>query len=97
MPRRLLLEHEDAWYHAMNRVANHKAIYLNDEQRIIYLSLLKHMSEKFYIEIHAYCLMDNLYHLLLKTPIANLSNGMRYLDCVYTKKFSHLQLINTDL
>lgn len=35
--------------------------------------------------------MDNHYHLLLRTPIANLSKEMRYLDGVYTQKFNFLQ------
>jgi len=28
---------------------------------------------------HAYCLMSNHYHLLIETPDANLSRGMRQL------------------
>ncbi|WP_446905061.1 transposase [Aeromonas veronii] len=30
--------------------------------------------------VHAYCLMDNHYHLLLETPDINLSKGMRQLN-----------------
>lgn len=35
--------------------------------------------------IHAYCLMNNHYHLLLETPDANLSKGMRQLNGVFTQ------------
>ncbi|RVT46320.1 addiction module toxin RelE, partial [Rheinheimera sediminis] len=38
--------------------------------------------------IHAYCLMTNHYHLLLETPDANLSAGMRQLNGVYTQLFN---------
>lgn len=35
--------------------------------------------------IHAYCLMDSHYHLLIETPDGNLSRGMRQLNGVYTQ------------
>ncbi len=34
---------------------------------------------------HAYCLMDNHFHLLIETPDGNLSKGMRQLNGVYTQ------------
>jgi putative transposase len=37
---------------------------------------------------HAYCLMDNHYHLLIETPDANLSTGMRQLNGVYTQMYN---------
>jgi len=37
---------------------------------------------------HAYCLMSNHYHLLIETPDANLSRGMRQLNGVYTQTFN---------
>lgn len=38
--------------------------------------------------VHAYCLMDNHYHLLIETPNGNLANGMRQLNGVYTQAFN---------
>jgi putative transposase len=35
--------------------------------------------------VHAYCLMSNHYHLLIETPDANLSKGMRQLNGVFTQ------------
>ena len=32
---------------------------------------------------HAYCVMDNHYHLLIETPQGNLSRGMRQLKGSY--------------
>jgi putative transposase len=37
---------------------------------------------------HAYCLMANHYHLLIETPTANLSLGMRQLNGIYTQSFN---------
>jgi REP element-mobilizing transposase RayT len=38
--------------------------------------------------IHAYVLMRNHYHLLLETPEANLVDGMRWFQGVYTQRFN---------
>ena len=35
--------------------------------------------------LHAFCLMGNHYHLLVETPEANLVQGMRQLNEVYTR------------
>ncbi|NOZ52837.1 MAG: transposase, partial [Gammaproteobacteria bacterium] len=37
---------------------------------------------------HAYCLMDNHYHLLLHTPMGNLSRVMRHINGAYTQRFN---------
>jgi hypothetical protein len=42
------------------------------------------------VEIYAYCLMDNHYHLLLSTPTGALSRPMRHLDGIYTQKFNRV-------
>ncbi|WP_304054802.1 transposase [Nitrosomonas communis] len=37
---------------------------------------------------HAYCLMDNHYHLLIETNSPTLSKGMKYLNGTYTQYFN---------
>ncbi len=39
----------------------------------------------FNLNIYAYRLMDNHYHLLVSTPDANLSRAMRHINGVYTQ------------
>ena len=39
--------------------------------------------------VHAYCLLDNHYPLLIETPDGNLAKGMRQLNGVYTQRFNH--------
>ena len=36
---------------------------------------------------HAYCLMDNHYHLFIKTTKPNLSQGIHYLNSAYANWF----------
>jgi putative transposase len=77
------IEYSGAWYHIMNRAINQIAIFTADEHREFFLSLLKKISILFQIEIHSYCLMDNHYHILARTPLANLGRTMRHLNGVY--------------
>lgn len=88
MPRPLRLEYENAWYHVMNRGASHQNIFKSDIHRNEFLSLLREASLYYNIECHAFCLMDNHYHLLLHTPQGNLSQGMRHLNGIYTQCFN---------
>jgi len=54
----------------------------------MFLGLLGEVSSIYGIEVHAYCLMGNHYHLLLCTPTAGLARAMRHLDGVYTQRFN---------
>ncbi|HVY53121.1 MAG TPA: transposase, partial [Gammaproteobacteria bacterium] len=78
MPRPLRIEFENACYHVMNRGAGQRKIYKTSFHRNKFIELLGESNKLFGIEIHAYCLMDNHYHLLVKTPHANLSRAMRH-------------------
>ncbi len=50
--------------------------------------MLSDISRLWGIEIYAYCLMDNHYHLLLQTPKGGLARAMRHLDGIYTQRFN---------
>ena len=91
MPRPLRIEFENAQYHVMNRGAGKKLIYKTNLHKLLFLELLEDAHKTFGIEIHAYCLMDNHYHLLLKTPHANLARAMRHINGVYTQKYNKLE------
>lgn len=85
MARPIRIEFAGALYHVTSRGDRQEAIYIDDEDRISFLSLLSQVSKDYNWLIHAYCLMDNHYHLLIETPDGNLSKGMRQLNGVYTQ------------
>jgi putative transposase len=90
MARPLRIEYPDAFYHVMNRGSSRHDIFLEDKGRQSFLDLLADITRLWKIEIYAYCLMDNHYHLLLSTPTAGLSRAMRHLDGIYTQKFNRV-------
>ena len=75
----------------MIRGAGRRDVFASDEQRERFLELLDDLGDRFGIETHAYCLMGNHYHLLLRTPFGNLGRGMRHLNGVYTQFFNRDQ------
>lgn len=88
MARPLRIEFPGAWYHVMNRGAGYRTIFLDDTHRELFLALLADVHERFGVAIHAYCLMDNHYHLLVQTPEGNLGRAMRHLNGVYTQRIN---------
>lgn len=88
MARPLRIEFAGALYHVTSRGDGQDDIYLDDNDREIYLEVLAEVKERFKWTIHAYCLMSNHYHLLIETPNSNLAKGMRHLNGVYTQRFN---------
>lgn len=88
MARPLRIEYPGAWYHVMNRGLGRRNIFLSDKDRRGFFDVLSEASEMFKMQIHAYCLMDNHYHLLIHTPEGRLGRGMRHVNGVYTQKFN---------
>jgi putative transposase len=85
MARPLRIQFDGAWYHVMNRGANRKKIFFNNENRKYFLNLLGEITKIYGIEVHTYCLMSNHYHLIIHTPRGNLSQAMRHLNATYTQ------------
>ena len=85
MSRPLRLEFAHALYHVTSRGNRGEDIYHDDADRQAWLSVLAQVCKRFNWSVQAYCMMDNHYHLLVQTPDANLSAGMRQLNGVYTQ------------
>jgi len=88
MARAWRIEYEGALYHVLSRGNERRDIVITDEDRKIFLSTVGEMGERFEIEIFAYVLMDNHYHLLFRTNRANLCRSMQWFGATYTKRFN---------
>jgi putative transposase len=85
MSRPLRIEYPGALYHITVRGNRKKNIFFNNSDRELFLKILATVIKTHNWLCHAYCLMDNHYHLLIETPDANLSAGMRDLNGIYTQ------------
>jgi REP element-mobilizing transposase RayT len=88
MARPLRLEFPDAIYHVTTRGNEGEDVFLDEQDRMLFLQILGEVVLRSGWMIHAYVLMDNHYHLMVETPKANLSRGMRQLNGVYTQRFN---------
>jgi REP element-mobilizing transposase RayT len=88
LARPLRIDYPGAWQHVMNRGAGQRSIFRDRRDRGMFLRLLADVTEIYRVEIHAYCLMGNHYHLLIRTPDGGLSPAMRHLNGVYTQRFN---------
>lgn len=85
MSRPVRIEFPDALYHVTSRGDRREPIFDDDQDRRSFLTTLEQVVNRFNWVCHAWCLMDNHYHLLIQTPDGNLSRGMRQLNGVYTQ------------
>ena len=88
MARSLRIEFPGAIYHITSRGNAKQAIFVDDGDRGRFLDVLSTVVKRFNWLCHAYCLMENHYHLVIETLDANLSKGMRELNGVYTQRFN---------
>ena len=88
MSRPLRIEYKGAWYHVMNRGRRYEDIFADKTDYEMFIELLKETAEMWNINISAYCLMPNHYHLLIQTPLGNISRAMRHINGVYTQRFN---------
>jgi putative transposase len=85
MARPLRIEFPHALYHITARGDRREPIVEDDTDRLAFFEVLAEVIERFNWLCHAYCLMTNHYHLVVETPEANLSQGMRQLNGMYTQ------------
>ena len=90
MSRPLRIQYPDAWYHVMNRGRRGEEIFEGKKDYESFIELLKDLVEDYNVNIAAYCLMSNHYHLLIQTPEGNISRTMRHLNGVYTQRYNRL-------
>ena len=88
MARPLRIEYDGALYHVTSRGNEKKPIFKDDADRSVFLDTLHKVNKRYNWICHAYCLMNNHYHLVIETPDGNLSKGMRQLNGVYTQMFN---------
>ena len=89
MARPWRIEYEGAYYHILSRGNDRKEIFYGDEDKTLFLETVGEMSDRFEVDVFAFVLMSNHYHLLLRTKLANLSKAMQWLGLTYSRRFNN--------
>jgi len=88
MARPIRIEYAGAWYHITCRGNERRVIFGDDDDRKSLLEMLEQGLELYRIEVHAYVLMENHFHLILRTCEANLQKFMQRFNTSYTMYFN---------
>ncbi len=88
MARQLRIEYPGALYHVTSRGNEKKDIFRSIKDRDKFLSYLSSAWERHSAVFHAYCLMSNHFHLMVETPLGNLSWIMKHINGSYTTYFN---------
>lgn len=88
MARPLRIQYSGAVYHLTCRGNERRDIFWGDDDRQIFLRILSQSLNIYSVQLHAYALMSNHFHLLVATPLGNLSEFMRHFNITYTSNFN---------
>ncbi|MCP4042362.1 MAG: hypothetical protein GY731_10475 [Gammaproteobacteria bacterium] len=75
----------------MNRGRRRQRIFHDMDYFNSFLQTLEEAHQRFGLQVLCYCLMSTNYHLLVKTPEANLGRAMRHINGQYTQRYNRLR------
>ena len=91
MARPLRIEYPDAYYHVSNTAIEGQKVFPSTRYYEAFLQALDETCSRLNVQVFAYSLLKDQYHLLVKTPEANLSRFMRQIDGIYTQYYQRLK------
>jgi REP-associated tyrosine transposase len=91
VPRKPRVQIPGGIYHLGTRGVRRETIYPRSGDYELFGSIFDRVVKRFEWRCHTYCLMPNHYHLLVQTPVPNLSAGMQRLNSLYAQWFNELQ------
>jgi REP element-mobilizing transposase RayT len=77
------------FFHILNRGVEKREIFMDDDDYLKFLEILDDSATNYNFTIYSFCLMNNHYHLLLKTSQENLSLLMRQINSRYSIYFNN--------
>jgi putative transposase len=90
MPRQPRVEFEGAMYHVLNRGNYRSSIFSVEKSGELFEEVLFSSCGRFGWILYAYVILSNHYHVILKTPEANLVSGMQWLQSTFANRFNRL-------
>ncbi len=88
MARPPRIEYPGALYYVSSRCKSGRNIFQNRYDPVEWLNILANICTRYRWIVYSYCLMPDYYHLVVQTPDANLSLGMRQLNGIYTQFYN---------
>jgi len=86
--RKLRESYPGAWHHVINRGRSKQTVFREPDDYNLFLKLIKKGVEQTSVRVHAFCLMDNHFHLLVSNQMDDLSDFIKRLTSEYSQKFN---------
>ena len=78
----------DGFFHVVARGIPERPLFVDDDDRRLFVGLLARTSELHRLTLHAVCLMTTHYHAVVEAACADLSRGMQRLHAGYALRFN---------
>lgn len=88
MARKPRVEFEGGIYHVIQRGNNKEYIFRKDEHKKEFLKMVKESKEIMNYEVYGFVIMDNHYHIVIRTHDVPLSEIMHRIDLGFSKYFN---------
>ena len=88
MSRPIRLQFPGALYHVTSRGDRKSLVFHDQNDRLMWLSILADVCALYNFVIHGYCQMSNHYHIVVETLDGNLAQGMQQLNGIYSQYFN---------
>lgn len=88
MARSVRRQCESNIYHVISRGTGRQIIFEDDDDREMFLRLLEKSTADYSVQVLAWCLMGNHFHLLLRAPLGDISACMKALCGRYAQLFN---------
>lgn len=76
------------WHHAMNRAIARRPIFETREDVRYFLAGVARSVRRGQLEVHAWCVMTTHFHMLVRSPIGELSEAMHRIQNAFTRYFN---------
>lgn len=88
MARRPRADSPGSWHHVINRAIAKRPYFESRSDKRYFLARLASEVRAGRLEVHAFSLMTTHFHLLVRSPIGELSEAMRRVQCAYSRHFN---------
>jgi REP element-mobilizing transposase RayT len=78
----------NTWHHVMSRGADRQDIFTDDQDRLHFEHLLGDSSDEYGVDVNAYCLMGNHFHVLVHCRDGRLSEAMQHICGRHARRYN---------
>ena len=88
MPRNLRVFVEGGIYHVYNRFASGEPVFVDPEEALEFIELLRYVKQRDEWTVFAWVLMSNHYHLAIRSRAVPISRGFQYLQGRFSQRYN---------